>query len=77
MIPIATLLENTPKTILVGYLNERSLDRNKGRIVIDPIRASTIKQPYVREDELLAQLLVLIDQIDLDKTGMKKNWKLR
>src|SRR3989344_708756 len=30
------------------------------------------KQPYVREDELLAQLLGLIDQIDLDKTGMRK-----
>lgn len=32
----------------------------------------TCKQPYVREDELLAQLLSLIDQIDLDKTGMRK-----
>ncbi|MEK7591695.1 MAG: recombinase family protein [Patescibacteria group bacterium] len=32
----------------------------------------TCKQPYVREDELLAQLLALIDQIDLDKTGMRK-----
>jgi hypothetical protein len=26
----------------------------------------------VREDELLAKLLVLIDQIDLDKTGMRR-----
>ncbi|MBI3618622.1 recombinase family protein [Candidatus Peregrinibacteria bacterium] len=32
----------------------------------------TCKQPYVREDELLNQLLQLIDQIDLDKTGMRK-----
>src|SRR3989344_4930981 len=32
----------------------------------------TCKQPYVREDELLAQLLDLIDQVDLDKTGIKK-----
>ena len=32
----------------------------------------TCKQPYVREDELLNQLLALIDQIDLDKTGMRK-----
>jgi len=33
----------------------------------------TCKQPYVREDELLSQLLDLIDQVDLDKTGMRKN----
>ncbi|MEK7590687.1 MAG: recombinase family protein [Patescibacteria group bacterium] len=32
----------------------------------------TCKQPYVREEELLAQLLVLIDEIDLDKSGLKK-----
>ncbi len=32
----------------------------------------TCKQPYVREDELLAQFLDLIDKIDLDKTGMRK-----
>ncbi|MDO8648343.1 MAG: recombinase family protein [Candidatus Peregrinibacteria bacterium] len=32
----------------------------------------TCKQPYVQEDELLSQLLQLIDQIDLDTTGMRK-----
>ncbi len=32
----------------------------------------TCKQPYVQEDELLNQLLQLIDQVDLDKTGMRK-----
>lgn len=32
----------------------------------------TCKQPYVQEDELLNQLLQIIDQIDLDKTGMRK-----
>lgn len=32
----------------------------------------TCKQPYVREDELLVQLLNLIDQIDLNKIDMRK-----
>lgn len=32
----------------------------------------TCKQPYVREDELLVQFLELVDEIDLDKTGMRK-----
>jgi len=35
-----------PGVAPLGYLNERSLDRNKGRIVIDPIRAPTIKQLF-------------------------------
>ena len=35
-----------PGVASLGYLNERSLDRNKGRIVIDPIRAPTIKQLF-------------------------------
>lgn len=32
----------------------------------------TCKQPYLREDDLLAQLLEIIDRIDLDKSGMRK-----
>lgn len=32
----------------------------------------TCKQPYVREDTLLAQLLTLIDQVDLSQVGVKK-----
>jgi DNA invertase Pin-like site-specific DNA recombinase len=32
----------------------------------------TCKQPYLREDDLLAQLLQIIDQIDLDKSGLRK-----
>ena len=32
----------------------------------------TCKQPYIREDELLNQLLNLIDKIDLSKAGLKK-----
>ncbi len=35
-----------PGVAPLGYLNERSLDRNKGKIVIDPIRAPTIKQLF-------------------------------
>ncbi|MBI3331648.1 recombinase family protein [Candidatus Peregrinibacteria bacterium] len=35
-----------PGVAPLGYLNERSLDRNKGRIIIDPIRAPTIKQLF-------------------------------
>lgn len=35
-----------PGVAPLGYLNERSLDRNKGRIVIDPIRAPTIRQLF-------------------------------
>jgi len=35
-----------PGVAPLGYLNERSLDRNKGRIVIDPLRAPTIKQLF-------------------------------
>ncbi len=32
----------------------------------------TCKQPYLREDDLLAQLLEIIDGIDLDKSGIRK-----
>jgi len=32
----------------------------------------TCKQPYLREDDLLAQLLEIVDKIDLDKSGMRK-----
>jgi DNA invertase Pin-like site-specific DNA recombinase len=35
-----------PGVAPLGYLNERSLDRNKGKIVVDPIRAPTIKQLF-------------------------------
>src|SRR3989338_8769574 len=35
-----------PGVAPLGYLNERSLDRNKGKIIIDPIRAPTIKQLF-------------------------------
>ncbi|MBI2635893.1 recombinase family protein [Candidatus Peregrinibacteria bacterium] len=39
-------LDVRPGVAPLGYLNERSLDRNKGKIVIDPIRAPTIKQLF-------------------------------
>ena len=32
----------------------------------------TCKQPYVREDLLLSQLLTLIDRVDLSQVGIKK-----
>jgi len=35
-----------PGVAPLGYLNERSLDRNKGKIVVDPLRAQTIKQLF-------------------------------
>jgi len=35
-----------PGVAPLGYLNERSLDRNKGKIVVDPLRAPTIKQLF-------------------------------
>jgi hypothetical protein len=35
-----------PGVAPLGYLNERSPDRNKGKIIVDPIRAPFIKQMF-------------------------------
>ncbi|MFH0770092.1 MAG: recombinase family protein [Candidatus Peregrinibacteria bacterium] len=36
----------------------------------------TCKQPYLREEDLIEQLLRLMDKIDLDKTGMRKKLEM-
>lgn len=32
----------------LGYLNERHIERHKGRVILDPVRAPTIKEMFVR-----------------------------
>ena len=36
----------------------------------------TCKQPYVREDELLSQILQIIDKVDFNKLGIQKKLEI-